>query len=131
MMNISSYSWNGQIWKDTALSLELTDEVKEYNSKMVLVPMSNIIGANSIFLFQTNKLDIQENIINLQAVQIINYSSAVSSCEAEVGLYKEAVIEYEQMLRLKDQIARQERRKVWAYRVLTGALVAYIASYYL
>ena len=131
MMSISSYSWNGQIWKDTALSLELTDGVKEYNSKTVLVPMSSIIGANSIFLFQTNKLNIQENIINLQAVQIINYSSAVNSCEAEVGLYKEAVIEYEQMLRLKDQIARQERRKVWAYRVLTGALVAYIASYYL
>ncbi len=125
MMSISSYSWNGQILKDPP-NLELTELVEEYNSKMVLISMSNIIGANAVFLFQSNRLIDLEEIITLQNLQITNYTTALHSCESEILIYKEVVVGYEELIDLKGNIIKQEKRRTWVYRTLVGALTTYI-----
>ncbi len=124
-MSISSYSWNGPLL-NSPLNLDLIEEVEEYNAKMVLIPMKNIIGANAIFLHQVKRIEFQENIISLQTLQISNYTIALHSCETEVMIYKDVVTGYEELIDLKDNIIRQERRRTWVYRTLAGALTTYI-----
>jgi len=130
MMSISSFSWNGQLLNEK-FTLELTDDLIEYNSKQVLVPMSNVIGANAIYLFQLGMVDSQREIIALQFQQIYNYEDALYSCESEINILNLVVEEYEKIIDLKDELFRQEKIKIWAYRILVTALGTYITLYYL
>ena len=113
------------------LALELNDTIVEYNSKQVLIPLNNIIGANAIHIFQLGMINTQREIIALQFQQIKNYDDALYHCSSEVDLLNEAIVEYEKIISIKDQLVFQERTKLWAYRILVGALATYITIYYL
>jgi len=130
MMSISSFSWNGQLLNEGP-RLELTDELVEYNSKKILVPMFNIVGANAVYLFQSGMITSQREIIALQFQQIYNYEEALYSCESEIDILNLVVEEYEKIVDIKDKLFRQEKIKLWAYRILVTALGTYITIYYL
>ncbi len=133
MMSSSLYSLNGLTLNgDTIFNyqvdFDLIDEVKDYNNKMVLVPIKNIIAANAIYYYQLNRLAIKSELLELQSLQIQGYILSIHSCEEEIRLYGEALDTCLIISDKKDELITQERRRTWVYRTTTFALIAYVAS---
>ena len=131
MMSNFAYSSNGLHWNNPAVRLnyELNLELDsiDYSDGYVQVPISNIIGANAIYFFQSRRLVLQSEIILLQDDQIEDYKLSIHSCYEEIRFYNEGLETCQKILDTKDKIIKQETRKTWVYRSLTIALLGYTA----
>ena len=93
--------------------------------------MESIKSANNIYFAHTQRLRLQTNLIEIQAVQITQQQYALRSYEKEVFLLSQINAGRQEIILNQSRIIAEERRKTWIWRGLTfSATITFITLYY-